>query len=160
MLTAIFFSCRYVNIENFYASSKNSYRCGIYHSFIYANTVEQEVYPDLGMVLEHKKELNLNAEEENKILQKSRDCFEKCTIKKELLRLKEEEIKSQIIKTNKKDNIQKITKIINSIQQEKLIWLKEHQKRYLEGLKLLSPEQLEKWIIIEKTARAFPKIDL
>jgi len=139
-----------------FSNQKTAFRCGKYHSVIFINTVEEEVYPDLGMILEYKKEINLSKETEKLLEEKAIDCFGRCAAEKELIRLRQEDLKSKMLLNKEKKGLEILSIELKEINQMKKRWLKKHKTRYDEGVKLLSPEEFEKWLLYEKTARGFP----
>lgn len=140
-------------------NENHPYRCGIYHSEIYAEKkdIEKEIYPDLGILLANAKTLQLSREKYQKITVMAKECHEICSLQKAQIHYKEMELKKLIVQYKTKNNLDLLSKKLNEIYKLKILWLKGHRKRYEKGVQLLNPEELKTWIYIESFLKPFPE---
>ena len=120
------------------------------------NEYEQEVYPDLGLMLANREVLIINDQTMKKIEQLARNCYQICSQEKEIIRQKQDALKLRLKKSGQKGDLTRVAAALNEIEILKKKWLHGHFQRYQQGIALLTPPELKDWIHIEQMVKPFP----
>lgn len=151
-------ACRLERREDFDFTPTQPMRCGIFKSYYLVREIKEEIYPDLGMLLANASRLQLGENQKAEIAIRARHCTELCEVRKDNLRLMQEEIKRRLALNEIKGNLKLLAKEVNEFENAKREWLKEHTARYHEGLTLLSESQRAMWVSGEKALKPLPLI--
>ncbi|MCX7633038.1 MAG: hypothetical protein N2Z22_06885 [Turneriella sp.] len=149
-------ACRLDRREEFDFSPEQPLRCGIFRSYYFVREVQEEVYPDLGLVLANARRLRLRADQIKVLTERARECTELCTVKKDQLRLMQEEIKQKLALNEIQGNLSLLAKEVRAFEAAKREWLNGHAQRYRRGLELLDAGQRAEWLVAENALKPLP----
>lgn len=130
------------------------YHCGLHNDYHFDDETLEETYPDLGLVIAHADKLKLTRQQIQKILKLADTCYKLCTIDKEKIQLKQQVNKAMI---KNKPGMKKALIAIKEVELLKTKWLTDHSKRYKQGLRILSKDQLNAWLLIASNYRVLPR---
>jgi hypothetical protein len=156
MLLAL--ACRFDRREDFDFSVDQPLRCGIFKSYYFVRDVQQEIYPDLGMLLANEKKLGLSVSQSESIQTGARHCTELCEVRKDNLRLMQERIKEKLALNEIKGNLRLLAKEVREFEAAKAEWLAEHAARYHAGVANLTEPQRAIWAQAERLLKPLPDI--
>lgn len=131
-------------------------RCGIFKSYYFVRDVREEIYPDLGLVFANAARLSMSDDQKKEMAARARVCTELCEVRKDNLRIMQEEIKRRLSLNEIKGNLNLLAKEVNEFEMAKKEWLKEHAARYHEGLMQLNEGQRALWVTAEKNLKPLP----
>ena len=151
-------ACRLERREDFDFTPTQPMRCGIFRSYYFVRDVKEEIYPDLGMLLGNATRLNLTTEQKSALADRARECTELCEVRKDHLRLMQEEIKRRLALNEIKGNLKLLAKEVSEFETAKKDWLREHAVRYHGGLMQLNESQRAQWAAAEKSLKPLPLI--
>ncbi len=146
LIFSVLAGCRYVTKAEIEVSERIAYRCGRYESRIYVRSPIIEEYPDLGIILANANVLELSPNERALLEEKARECYAICEEDLNRIRMLEDDLKNRIAVNEMKGNMTAVAADLNLIEAEKQIWLQHHRQCYREGLQLLSPASLARWL--------------
>lgn len=149
--------CRLERRDDFDFSPDAPLRCGIFRSYYFVREVQEEVYPDLGLVLANTRSLQLSQSQVVRLENAARECVEICEVKKNHLRLMQEEIKAKLALNEIKGDLKLLAKDVRAFENSKAEWLQGHAARYHSGLNILTEAQRARWKQAESYLRAFPR---
>ncbi len=153
---ALLVSCRFDRREDFDFSPSQPLRCGIFKSYYFVRDIQEEVYPDLGLLLANASRLRLTKAQKEKIESAARHCTELCELQKDHLKQMQEEIKSALALNEIHGDLTLLAKEVQAFEKAKAEWLSGHAARYRAGLKLLTPLELHAWQTAERELKALP----
>jgi hypothetical protein len=148
--------CRLERREDFNFSADTPLRCGIFRSYYFVREIQEEVYPDLGLVLANSGRLGLSPTQHAQLSARARECTELCEVRKDQLRLMQEDIKAKLALNEIKGNLALLAREVQAFERAKAEWLREHQARYHAGISLLNEAQRARWRQAESYLKAFP----
>lgn len=151
-------ACRLERREEFDFSVETPLRCGIFHSYYLVREIREEVYPDLGLVLANAARLGLSAAQQSRLTKLARECTERCEVKKDQLRLMQENIKAKLALNEIKGNLALLAREVQAFERAKADWLREHAARYHAGTSELTEAQQARWRQAESYLRPFPAV--
>ncbi|GAB4438623.1 MAG: hypothetical protein OHK0011_21360 [Turneriella sp.] len=149
-------SCRLERREEFDFSVDTPLRCGIFRSYYFVRDIHEEVYPDLGLVLANSGQLGLSASQQSRLTSLARECTELCEVKKDHLRLMQEDIKAKLALNEIKGNLALLAREVQAFERAKIEWLRQHAARYHAGISVLNESQQARWQQAESYLKPFP----
>lgn len=153
---ALLMNCRFDRREDFDFSPSQPLRCGIFKSYYFVRDIQEEVYPDLGLVLANASRLRLTNIQKEKIENAARHCTELCELQKDHLKQMQEEIKAALALNEIHGDLTLLAKEVRAFEKAKGEWLRGHAARYRDGLKLLTPIESREWQTAEQQLKALP----
>ncbi len=158
MLAVIFLvaACRLERREDFDFSVDTPLRCGIFRSYYFVRDIQEEVYPDLGLVLANSARLGLSSAQQSRIATLARECTELCEVRKDKLRLMQQDIKAKLALNEIKGNLALLAREVQAFERAKAEWLREHEARYHLGTQVLTEMQQARWKQAESYLKPFP----
>lgn len=155
-ILALATGCRLERREDFDFTPSQPMRCGIFKSYYFVRDVKEEIYPDLGIVLANANRLKMSTDQHADISGRARTCTELCEVRKDNLRIMQEEIKRKLALNEIRGNLNLLAKEVREFEAAKKEWLKEHAARYREGVSRLSEDQRALWVTAEKSLKPLP----
>lgn len=149
-------ACRLERREDFDFSVETPLRCGVFRSYYLVRDIREEVYPDLGLVLANSARLGLNGAQQSRLTTLARECTELCEVKKDHLRLMQEDIKAKLALNEIKGNLSLLAREVQAFERAKANWLREHAARYHAATSELTEAQQARWRQAESYLRPFP----
>jgi hypothetical protein len=149
--------CRLERREDFDFSVDTPMRCGIFRSYYFVREIQEEVYPDLGLVLANSARLGLSPTQDAQLSARARECAELCEVRKDHLRLMQEDIKAKLALNEIKGNLALLAREVQAFERAKAEWLREHEARYRAGINILTEEQQARWKKAEAYLKPFPR---
>lgn len=149
-------ACRLERREDFDFSVDTPLRCGIFRSYYFVRDIREEVYPDLGLVLANSARLALDDSQKGRLTSLARQCTELCEVKKDHLRLMQEDIKAKLALNEIKGNLALLAREVQAFERAKSDWLREHAARYHAGVGVLTEGQQARWRQAESYLKPFP----
>lgn len=149
-------TCRLERREDFDFSVDTPLRCGIFRSYYFVRDIREEVYPDLGLVLANSARLGLDSAQHARLSAQARECTELCEVKKDQLRLMQEDIKAKLALNEIQGNLSLLAREVQAFERAKAAWLREHEARYHAGTSILTEEQRARWKRAESYLKPFP----
>lgn len=150
------FACRLERRDDFDFSPDTPLRCGIFRSYYFVREIQEEVYPDLGLVLANARFLHLSQSQMALLQDRARECTERCEVSKDRLRLMQEEIKAKLALNEIKGDLRLLAKEVRAFENAKAQWLAEHAARYHNGLGILTEAQRARWKQAESYLKPLP----
>jgi len=152
---SLLITCHRFEVKEIQINNDYPLRCGYYTSYLFDNEVQEEHYPDLGVLLSQAKLLNLSNTEKIELEKSAIQCYEICELQKQKIRLKEEALRMYIKKNKIKNPLKYLSEQINDIQKDKKKWLEGHRKRYEKAIHKLPIYTLPTILRIEKNFNSF-----
>lgn len=149
-------SCRLERREDFDFSVDTPLRCGIFRSYYFVRDIREEVYPDLGLVLANSARLGLSSTQQSRLTTLARECTELCEVRKDHLRLMQEDIKAKLALNEIKGNLALLAREVQAFERAKAEWLRGHEARYHAGTSILTEAQHARWKQAESYLKPFP----
>jgi hypothetical protein len=149
-------ACRLERREDFDFSVDTPLRCGIFRSYYFVRDVQEEVYPDLGLLLGNAARLGLSASQQTRLTALARECTELCEVKKDRLRIMQEDIKAKLALNEIKGDLALLAREVQAFERAKAEWLREHAARYRAGLSVLNESQRARWQQAESYLKPLP----
>ena len=135
--------------------------CGVHTSMIFADHPINTRYLDTQVILQLKEQLSLTNKQKTTLFTLARECFEICEVEKSQMQQSEIKLRHKIIEKSQKMGKNKILQLpqiaraLREIYLDKTLWLKQHQKRYRNSVKVLSQKQK---LILEKMLESYTNI--
>lgn len=149
-------ACRLERREDFDFSADTPLRCGIFRSYFLVREVREEIYPDLGLLLANAPRLGLSGEQQSRLSAMARQCTELCEIKKDQLRLMQEDIKARLALNEIKGDLSLLARQVQAFERAKAEWLQAHAARYHMLSEVLNEAQRAQWQQAESYLKPFP----
>lgn len=145
LIPLILLACRLERREDFIFSIDQPMRCGIFKSYFFVREVREEIYPDLGMVVANAEKLGVSGKDRESLADRARQCTELCEVKKDNLRLMQEEIKRKLALNEIRGDLSRVQRDVREFEDAKKFWLADHARRYRAALGTLNEAVRAKW---------------